>query len=123
LGIYPHSLMSSLFQGLVDAQGRVRTTTAAPTGSSVIFRGIALNAAGAVHISGTEAVAMYVCGVPVSNKGVVCIKNSGSSAEGTIPGGCRLSDGRLYTTSSIPPEYIHQGVGVLSSGRLCRISV
>lgn len=115
--------MSSLFQGLVDATGRVRTTSLDPGVGSVVFRGIALDDTGAVHVSFGAVIAGYVGGVPVSNTGVVCITDTNALPEDTLPGALRTVGGRMYTTPIDAPQFIHQGVGLRTAGRLCRVNV
>lgn len=115
--------MSSLFQGFTNASGQVLSTTAAPGSSTVIYRGIAIDGATkAVHVSTTAAIDVYIGGIPVTNAGVVCVTETPAAPGDDIPGGLVEIGGRLYSGIA-DPNLIHQGVGLRTGGRLCRVAV
>lgn len=128
LGTRTGSVVSAVFQGLVNSKGEVYRTDDPPNGNTLILRGIAVNpvsASGkAVHFSITAPIHHHVAGVPVAENGVVCCLDVATAPNTFIPGGSAVRQDRLYVSPGADPTLIHQGVGLRDSngnGRICTI--
>lgn len=115
--------MSSIFQSLVGADGRVNTETAVagilPPGA-FYFRGIALSSQGNVLLVPDAGQARnYIAGIAVEQSTGMVIQNQNTDLGSVIcSGGLRVSASGTVLSAPSDQGVIHQGVGLQNSGEL-----
>jgi len=108
--------MSSAFQGLLDANGRIRTIGAGPIVS--YFRGLPLNAAGEI-VGGAGPIVKFDQGIPFNAAGAVVglqATQPSSYGPGATPYG---PNGELEIAPVGIIDFYHQGVPYNANGLYC----